>query len=257
MHDSELQAFHSRAINFKFCLQPNQKYYVRHSVWRTWLFTAYSDEIWSYYQFSLHHSYVVGRMYFWTYNNWEWKFNCQTVWQLLWKLHYLQKLVKWHIIGSLDDETDLWFLDCFSGLRLLRFYASGQLNGARHWRYGAASAISKTSSKRVGGSLEGFVEHCELFLSGLLVQMPRNRFLPLVQLRNSLATLPASVNGQVQFCRAVRAQRNISSLQHKGESTNNLIFCQRPIRLASTTIDLHCYAFFRRRKTRASENRYG
>ena len=28
-----------------------------HTVWRTWLFIAYSDERWLYYQFSLHHSY--------------------------------------------------------------------------------------------------------------------------------------------------------------------------------------------------------
>ena len=28
-----------------------------HTVWRTWLFIAYSDEKWLYYKFSLHHSY--------------------------------------------------------------------------------------------------------------------------------------------------------------------------------------------------------
>ena len=41
---------------------------LHHTVWRTWLFTAYSDERWLYYQFSLHHSHFfsleVGRMYF-------------------------------------------------------------------------------------------------------------------------------------------------------------------------------------------------
>ena len=29
-----------------------------HTVWRTWLFIAYSDEKWLYYKFSLHHSYT-------------------------------------------------------------------------------------------------------------------------------------------------------------------------------------------------------
>ena len=41
---------------------------LHHTVWRTWLFIAFSDEWWLYYQFSLPHSYVslekVGRMYF-------------------------------------------------------------------------------------------------------------------------------------------------------------------------------------------------
>ena len=40
---------------------------LHHTVWRTWLFMAYSDERWLYYQFSLPHSYIslekVGRMY--------------------------------------------------------------------------------------------------------------------------------------------------------------------------------------------------
>ena len=40
----------------------------RHTVWRTWLFMAYSDERWLYYQFSQPHIYIslirVGRMYF-------------------------------------------------------------------------------------------------------------------------------------------------------------------------------------------------
>ena len=40
---------------------------LHHTVWRTWLFIAYSDERWLYYQFSLPHSYIslekVGRMY--------------------------------------------------------------------------------------------------------------------------------------------------------------------------------------------------
>ena len=31
---------------------------LRHTVWRTWLFIAYSDERWLYYQFSLHHLYL-------------------------------------------------------------------------------------------------------------------------------------------------------------------------------------------------------
>ena len=30
---------------------------LHHTVWRTWLFIAYSDEKWLYYKFSLHHSY--------------------------------------------------------------------------------------------------------------------------------------------------------------------------------------------------------
>ena len=41
---------------------------LHHTVWRTWLFIAYQVDKWLYYQFSLHHSYVVfslkgGRMY--------------------------------------------------------------------------------------------------------------------------------------------------------------------------------------------------
>ena len=39
-----------------------------HTVWRTWISIAFSDERWFYYQFSLHHPYIsfqkVGRMYF-------------------------------------------------------------------------------------------------------------------------------------------------------------------------------------------------
>ena len=31
---------------------------LHHTVWRTWLFIAYQVDKWSYYQFSLHHSYV-------------------------------------------------------------------------------------------------------------------------------------------------------------------------------------------------------
>ena len=42
-------------INVKILLQPHKKY--DHTVWRTWLFIAYSDEKWLYYKFSLHHSY--------------------------------------------------------------------------------------------------------------------------------------------------------------------------------------------------------
>ena len=34
-------------------MQPHQKYYIMHAVWRTWFFIAYSDERWSYNQFSL------------------------------------------------------------------------------------------------------------------------------------------------------------------------------------------------------------
>ena len=45
-----------RVISFKFPLQPHQKYYI--TVWRTWLFIAYSDERWLYYQFSLPHLYI-------------------------------------------------------------------------------------------------------------------------------------------------------------------------------------------------------
>ena len=52
-----------RVINFTFLLQPNRNI-TSHTVGRTWLFIAYSDERWPYfYQFSLHHSWV-GRMYF-------------------------------------------------------------------------------------------------------------------------------------------------------------------------------------------------
>ena len=40
-----------RVIKVKFPLQPQQKYY-------TWVFIAYSDERWFYYQFSLPHSYI-------------------------------------------------------------------------------------------------------------------------------------------------------------------------------------------------------
>ena len=42
-----------RVINFKFPLKPHQKYCI--TVWRTWLYLAYSDERWLYYQFSLPH----------------------------------------------------------------------------------------------------------------------------------------------------------------------------------------------------------
>ena len=46
-HRKEIQA-----INYKFPLQPHQKYYI-HTVWRTWLFIAYSDERWLYCQLLL------------------------------------------------------------------------------------------------------------------------------------------------------------------------------------------------------------
>ena len=42
-------------INFKFPLQPHQKY--NHTVWRMWLFIAHSDGSLSYYQFSLPHTF--------------------------------------------------------------------------------------------------------------------------------------------------------------------------------------------------------
>ena len=55
-----------RMINFKFLLQPQRKYNM--TAWRTWLFIAYSDERWLYYQFLLYlaHTFLyekVGRMY--------------------------------------------------------------------------------------------------------------------------------------------------------------------------------------------------
>ena len=43
-----------RVINFKFSLQPHRKYNI--TVWRTWLFMPYSDEI--LYQFSPPHLYI-------------------------------------------------------------------------------------------------------------------------------------------------------------------------------------------------------
>ena len=43
---------------------------LHHTVWRTWLFIAYSDEILLHYQFSLHHSCIYGECTFWP---WEWK----------------------------------------------------------------------------------------------------------------------------------------------------------------------------------------
>ena len=43
-----------RVINYKFLLQPDQKY----NIWRIWLFIAYSDERWFFYQFSLHRVYI-------------------------------------------------------------------------------------------------------------------------------------------------------------------------------------------------------
>ena len=46
--------FHSQ--DSKFPLQPHQIYYI--TVWRTWLFIAYSDGRWLYYQFSLPHLYI-------------------------------------------------------------------------------------------------------------------------------------------------------------------------------------------------------
>ena len=58
-----------RVINFNFTLQPHQKKDM------TWLFIAYSDERWLYYQFSLPHLYnslykVAGER---TLVSWEWK----------------------------------------------------------------------------------------------------------------------------------------------------------------------------------------
>ena len=46
-----------RVIYVKFPPQPHQNNQ-HHRVWRIWLFIAYSDEGWSYYQFSLHHLYI-------------------------------------------------------------------------------------------------------------------------------------------------------------------------------------------------------
>ena len=46
----------SRVINFKFLLQPHQKYYM--TLWRTWLFIAYSDDYTTVPGFSLPHLYI-------------------------------------------------------------------------------------------------------------------------------------------------------------------------------------------------------
>ena len=43
-------------IDFKFPFQLHQKYNIT-TVWRTWLFIAYSNERWLHYQFLPHHSY--------------------------------------------------------------------------------------------------------------------------------------------------------------------------------------------------------
>ena len=43
-------------INVKISPAASQEIW-HHTVWRTWLFIAYSDEKWLYYKFSLHHSY--------------------------------------------------------------------------------------------------------------------------------------------------------------------------------------------------------
>ena len=45
-----------RVINVNFSPAASQEIW-HHTVWRTWLFIAYSDEKWLYYKFSLHHSY--------------------------------------------------------------------------------------------------------------------------------------------------------------------------------------------------------
>ena len=45
---------------------------LHHTVWRTWLFIAYSDERWLYYQFSLPH-FSWGRLGECTFWTWEWK----------------------------------------------------------------------------------------------------------------------------------------------------------------------------------------
>ena len=45
---------------FKLSLSPVASLGIsHHTVWRTWLFIAYSDEGWLCYQFSLHHSYIL------------------------------------------------------------------------------------------------------------------------------------------------------------------------------------------------------
>ena len=177
----------------------------------------------------------VGRMYFWTVIG-SGKLNCRTC-------------LAAAMDASLSPETGemtYWLTRRWNGFMVFGLFLwpastsffRSQLNGAQHWRYGAASAISKAPSKRVGdGSLEGFVEHCELFLSGLLVQMPRNRFPPLVQLRNSLATLSASIYGQVQSFRAVRAQRNISSFWFPNR-------CNFSIHLAAIRLSTHFFCHF-------------
>ena len=52
-----------------------------HTVWRTWLFIAYPDEGWLYYQFSLPHLYIslyeVGRMYSFELGRECWPFHSQ------------------------------------------------------------------------------------------------------------------------------------------------------------------------------------
>ena len=61
-HESErwLPLSTTRVITFKFPLQPHRTRapeMLPHTVWRTWLFIAHSDEIWLYYQLSLPHLY--------------------------------------------------------------------------------------------------------------------------------------------------------------------------------------------------------
>ena len=48
-------------VNFKFSLQPH-KNFLHHTVWKTWLFIAYSNERWLCYQFSLPHLYIFQRL---------------------------------------------------------------------------------------------------------------------------------------------------------------------------------------------------
>ena len=57
-----------KCMNDQFQISPAASPKIwHHTVWRTWLSIAYSDERWFYYQFSLIHTFLfrkVGRMYF-------------------------------------------------------------------------------------------------------------------------------------------------------------------------------------------------